>query len=359
MLLACGASYGQAISLDNFTDGINHWNNEHLDKKYPCERYAPEQYKGIADNLVAWQNADGGWPKNIDILGKYDVASMRENLSAEKKSRMYSTLDNRNTYPQIVYLARAYAQSGDKRYVESASRGLQYVIELQNASGGWRGWDVDAITFNDEVSTGAMETLRLVVDNNPDFAWVDKTTREKAQAALDRAVDMILRAQIVIDGKKTAWCQQHDHVTLAPKKARSYELPSLCPVESGYIITYLMTIPNPSPEIKDAIRTAAKWIDEHKIEGIKVVFDKESPLINERTGKQGDMVVVSDPGSKTPYWARYYDLKTQQPFFCRRDGVVVATLAEVNHERRTGYSWYNTGLKKVLSDYAKWEKAQK
>lgn len=355
LCVVCVSMHAQEISLKQFRDGIKHWFD---DKKltYVFDSYSPEDYKGIADNIVAWQNPDGGWPKNINILGKLDIEQVRSDLTKVKPNRMNSTLDNRNTYPQIEYLSIAYKQSGDKKYMESARKGMQYIFDLQDPSGGWRGWDVDAITYNDEVTTGAMETMFSIINNDPIYDWVDADMRAAAAVSLDRAIDVTLRCQIVKNGEKTVWCQQHNHKTLEPQKARSYEFPSLCPAESGDILMFLMQLENPSDDVKASIRSAIKWIENNKITGIEVVKDNSINSINERTGKKGDVIVKENPNSTEVYWARFYDLDTEKPFFARRDGTIVQTLAEVEHERRTGYSWYTASLKKVLSEYKKWEK---
>ena len=47
---------------------------------------------------------------------------------------------------------------------------------------------------------------------------------KKAAAAFGRGVECILKCQIVIGGKPTVWCAQHDEVTFAPAKARDYVL---------------------------------------------------------------------------------------------------------------------------------------
>ena len=38
-------------------------------------------------------------------------------------------------------------------------------------------------------------------------------------------------------------------------------------------------------------------------------------------------------------WARFYEIGTNRPIFCSRDGVPRKTLAEISCERRNGYSW--------------------
>ena len=54
-----------------------------------------------------------------------------------------------------------------------------------------------------------------------------------------------------------------------------------------------------------------------------------------------DVVVVNDPGAP-PLWARFYDIETNRPIFSGRDGVIRGSLAEIEHERRTGYAWLGT-----------------
>lgn len=61
-LFSCSSSV-EIPSLDAFRDGIHHWNLEHKDRNY--KRLLPEQYVAIADNFLAYQNEDGGWPKML------------------------------------------------------------------------------------------------------------------------------------------------------------------------------------------------------------------------------------------------------------------------------------------------------
>jgi PelA/Pel-15E family pectate lyase len=68
-----------------------------------------------------------------------------------------------------------------------------------------------------------------------------------------------------------------------------------------------------------------------------------------------DRVVVEDPKAP-PIWARFYELGTNRPFFCNRDGKPVHSLAEVERERRTGYGWYTYEPAKVLQRYPLWQK---
>lgn len=57
-----------------------------------------------------------------------------------------------------------------------------------------------------------------------------------------------------------------------------------------------------------------------------------------------------------PLWARFYDLSTNRPFFCDRDGIPRPNLSDIGDERRNGYSWYGEGLRALLEvEYPAWK----
>jgi len=64
-------------------------------------------------------------------------------------------------------------------------------------------------------------------------------------------------------------------------------------------------------------------------------------------------VVVDDP-SAPPIWARFYEIDTNRPFFCGRDGVKKYSLAEIELERRSAYAWLRPFGEKVMKEYPKW-----
>ncbi len=338
------------ISLDAFMDGIHHWNLEHKERAYP--RYYAHDYVSIADNFVAYQNEDGGWPKNMDWLAALPVDSVRAAL--DERHRM-STLDNRNTFPQIEYLADAYRLTQDVKYQEAALKGLNYLLDTQKTNGGWRGWDVDAITFNDEVSTGALELFLKILEGDESFSWLDDSMRGRIKEAYDKGIDMILRCQIVQNGVKTAWAQQHDNETLVPAKARAYELPAITANESCDVLRLLMSIPNPSDEVKEAVKAGMAWLDKVKIQGLRIVRVplSEEQIINHEYPY--DNVAVEDETAE-PIWARFYEVADNTPFMCTRAGQKVWKLADVNAERRTGYAWYGYWPKALFKQYGEWLK---
>ena len=188
-----------------------------------------------------------------------------------------------------------------------------------------------------------MEFLREVHDS-PVYAFVPAKDRQAAIDACQKGIDCILKCQIVVDGKPTVWCAQHDEVTLKPADARAYELASFSGSESVGITRLLMSLEKPTPEITKAVEGAIAWFESSKITGIRI------------DTKDGDKIVVPDP--KAPVlWARFYDLKTGKPFFCDRDGIPKPNFADIGKERRNGYSWYGNYAEKLLEkDYPEWKK---
>ena len=94
-----------------------------------------------------------------------------------------------------------------------------------------------------------MNLLRDVYNKKAPYTYVPDTLCQRARIAFDKGVECILNTQVKQNGKLTVWCAQHDEHTLAPAKARAYELPSLSGAESDNIVLLLMSIPAPSPRI--------------------------------------------------------------------------------------------------------------
>src|SRR6185369_213593 len=101
------------------------------------------------------------------------------------------------------------------------------------------------------------------------YAFLTDAERTRARRAVDKGIECILKTQLTQNGKLTVWCAQHDERTLAPAKARAYELPSLSGSESVGIVEFLMAIEKPAPEIRKAIEAAVAWFRESAIRGIR------------------------------------------------------------------------------------------
>jgi PelA/Pel-15E family pectate lyase len=304
----------------------------------PAAWYGSAEAVRIAENLLVYQQATGAWDKNIDMSA----------APAPGKAAGMSTIDNGATYTQMEYLARAHRATGNAKYAAAFRRGLKYLLKAQYPNGGWpqfyplRNGYWDHITYNDDAMVGVMTLLRGIVRRRPEYSFMNDEERTRAKKAMDRGIEVILKTQVVQNGTLTVWCAQHDEKTLAPAKARSYELPSLSGSESVGIVEFLMGIEKPSPEVVKSVKAAVAWFERSKITGIRVVV------------KDGDRVVVEDPQAP-PLWARFYELGTNRPFFCGRDGVVKYRLSEIEAERRNHYNWYVDRPAKLLrEDYPKW-----
>jgi PelA/Pel-15E family pectate lyase len=337
----------QAIDISLFSDAIQHALMKFKDRQAPYERYELHEIDKIADNMVVLQNPDGGWPKNIDWLKK------RAEADSTRGKYRKSTLDNRNIYSQITYLSEAYRQTGWERYKQSALRGVKYILGNQHTSGGWRGSDVDAITFNDDVMTGVLQLLKDVTENRNLYGYVSDSTLAQVQDAYDRGIECILACQIKIDGKLTAWCQQHSHNDYSPIWARSFEPPSICSAESVPVVQLLMDIENPSDRIVQAVMSAVQWFDDAKIEGLRVETITAEPIMFPYHFSETDKVEVRDEQAP-PIWARMYSLEDSEPIFCTRERKITRDFTEVSRERRTGYAWHGYWPAKLLEEYPAW-----
>jgi len=318
----------------------------------PKEWYASAEALRIADLVLLYQRNSGGWPKNIDMAKPVNEAD-RASLLAQKKDTD-STIDNGATYTQLSFLARVYTAQPQDRHRESFLRGFDYLLKAQYPNGGWPQFYPDLsgyykhITYNDDAMIGVLKLLRDVSEAKPDYAFVDETRRANAAKAVEQGIECILKTQVVVNGKRTVWCAQHDEVTLAPAPARKFEVVSLSGGESVGIVRFLMSIKNPSQAVIDAIDSAVAWFERSELKGIKWIEKADASQPNGI-----DRVVIKDPESTT--WARFYEIGSNRPIFVGRDGVVKYSVAEIEHERRTGYAWYVDEPAKLLKkEYPAW-----
>jgi PelA/Pel-15E family pectate lyase len=310
----------------------------------PDSWFASAEAKKVAAIILSFQTDAGGWPKNTDTISK---------AYSGDRSKLQPTFDNKATVDELRFMARMFNATQDATYRQSFDRGLAYVLAAQYPNGGWpqffplRKGYYDHITFNDGAMVRVLQLTCEVAAEKP-YAFLDAKTRAACQQAFDRGIACILKCQIIVDGKPTVWCAQHDEKTFAPAKARSYELPSFSGSESVGIVRLLMSLEKPSPEIITSIEGAIAWFEAHKVVGQRIdkVMDKD-----------GKPNLVMVPDAQAPaLWARFYDLKTGTPYVCDRDGVPKAKLADIGSERRNGYSWFGEYARDLIAkDYPKWK----
>ncbi|MEY2880602.1 MAG: hypothetical protein RLZZ15_2982 [Verrucomicrobiota bacterium] len=360
---AVGAEAAFVIDTSGFNDATHHWRRikepERVMQMTPNQpSYAPAQVREIAANVLLFQRANGGWPKDYDMLAILNEEQKR--ALRDSHTRADTTFDNHTTHTQVDYLARATAHFGDATYRTACERGFDFMLAAQYAHGGFpQRWPdpkgIGAhITFNDGVMVGVLTVLRAAASGAPHFAWLDAGRRDRARLAVERGTQCLLRCQIRTGAILTGWGQQHDAKTFATTGARTFELPCVSPLDTTDVTRFLMAIPQPSPEIRAAIEAAVAWLRRVRLDGIRVERIPAPKVEFVRHTSETDVVVVPDPNAK-PLWARMVEVGTDRPIFASRDGIKVYSLAEVDRERRTGSGWYVTSPEPLLArDYPAW-----
>ena len=332
----------------------------------PAIWYGSAEASRIASIIVSFQTPAGGWSKNLNLKAQPRVPG--ESFAPDNYSRFpgsndfdsppadhwdyVGTFDNDATITELRFLARVIAAGGknqDKPFSAAFERGLNYIFAAQYPNGGWpqvwplQGGYHDAITYNDNAMINVLNLLHDVSADTNEFGFVPEKTRRLAAAGCQRGVACILASQIVVDGHRTVWCQQHDALTLQPVSARNYEMPSETSSESADIVLFLMAQPHPDREIAESVNAAAAWFVKNQIRNMAFAIIP---------GQGRQLVSAPDHG---PIWARYYQIGTDRPIFGDRNKTIHDHLDEITPERRNGYSWYTEAPQNALARYAHWK----
>ncbi len=306
--------------------------------------YRSAEGRRMADNILSWQDkAAGGWPLMNTSREPFTGDVTRAGPWGVNASMIKASVN------EVRFLARGYRATGDERYRTAATQGINFILKAQYPSGGWphsyplRDDYSKWATYNDDMMSDLMRLL-LEVQTEPRYRSLDSSLPGKAKAAFDRGIDFILKSQIRVDGKLTAWGQQHDPVTYEPKPARTFEPVAITGGESASVLLLLMSLEKPSPAVKAAIEGGVDWYRRSQINGLRLIQ------------ADGDRVVRPDP-SAPPLWARFYDIKSNRPIFSGRDAVIKFEMAQIEKERRGGYAWYNQNGAAVLREYERWKRS--
>jgi len=313
-----------------------------------------------AENMLLWQRNNGGWPKEpYNDFSGYDREQTEQEIATANstKNNTDTTIDNNHTVGEIRALLSAYKGTNNTNYLDGAERGIQYLFTAQYDNGGWpqyyplRNNYSRYITYNDNAMSNVMGLMWDIYKKQNNAELVNSSYIDLAKTAFDKGIDVMLQSQLTFNGKKAVWCAQHDEVTLAAAPARSYELESFSGSESVGVVRTLMLVEQPSQEIIDAITSAVDWFNSSKIVG----YNTQKQTVTDPSCPDGyDVVLVEDPGHVM--WARFYDLDTNIPFFCGRDGIKKSTLAEIECERRAGYAWYGSWPSNLIgTEYNNWK----
>lgn len=359
--------------------------------QYPIGRYAKKDALKIGDNIVDFQRSSGGWSKRLKPGEEYTTVERLKIKASEKAyallydtpgeseySHNSSSLDNGATHSHIRYLLRLAKATQKTKYIESARKGIQYLLSAQTVLGGWPqnypnissygGY----VTFNDGAMVGAMKVLQEI--SRGDYSFIDSKMRDQAKMSFGKGVQYILSSQIVINGEKTGWCAQYARVGYSPERGRTYELPAISSASSTNVVRLLMSIDNPEIRVRQSIVQAIKWFESAKIQNteIKRVYDEKleepffadvretfgDPAIRLRKfdGRGFDIRLIKSESTR-PIWARFYDIELMKPIFSSVDGIKRFSLKDISYERRTGYRWYGYWPQNLLeSDWPAWKK---
>jgi PelA/Pel-15E family pectate lyase len=336
-----------------------------IDLDRPADWYGQPEARHIADVILSFQTPAGGWSKNLDMTisnrapgepfapnnNSLFLAPQDNDAPRDTNWNYVGTFDNDATITQLRFLARTVTATGAEAgaaYRAPFQHGLDYIFAAQYPNGGWpqvwplQGGYHDAVTLNDDAMLNVLTLLRDVADGTNEFAFVSAETRARAEAGFQRGLDCLLASQIIVDGRRTVWCQQYDALALQPASARNYEMPSLTSGESAHIVLFLMQLPQPGSNVVTAVRDAVAWFDATKI----------NDFAFRGTGAPGRMLVPA-PGNG-PLWSRYYEIGTDRPIFGDRDKSIHDNVNEISRERRQGYSWFNDNPKRVLEHFRRW-----
>ncbi len=321
------APYGKGFKLEPFMNAA--W-------------FSGAEGKRYTDNLLSFQTPSGGWSKRVEF--KDGPRRTGQSYYSENAGFHYiATIDNDSTTSELEFLAGAIAARKEGRLIEAFTRGIDYLLSAQLPSGCWpqvfplQGGYHDAATFNDNATVNVLKLLGSVARG--DFAFSPADRKERAGPAVARGLACIVKSQVVVNGKRTVWGQQHDPVSLEPVAARSYELVGLSGRESAWITEYLMSLPQPDAAIVEAVHAAVEWFQAHSIQGYTY----------------NDQVLEEADGAP-PLWARLYEIGTYRPIFSNRDGKKRYDWNELT-DRRKGYAWYSQEPASVIAKYPTWAAA--
>lgn len=321
----------------------------------------------LADSIVRHQLPNGGWLKNQDWLRGVDRAAQKRALS----TGVGATIDNGATTREMKHLAGVLALQypltppQQEVYREAFGRGLRFLLQMQYANGGFPQFFpyegvahyARHITLNDDATVNVLRLLHDVSLRRPpyDALCLSDSLCTAAGDAFVRGLQCLLDCQIRKDGRLTVWCQQHDEQTLLPTSARAYELPSFCGHgESVNVLLFLMELDVSEPALQAlrqriclAVDSGVEWLWTHRLAGMRLErFTNADGMADQRvvSGTPDDVLL-----------ARYYDLTTEQPFFCDRDGIPHPHLSDIGYERRNGYAWIRPFPLKLMQRYEAWK----
>ena len=262
--------------------------------------YGSTESQDVADIVLAVQKNTGGWMKN-DQLHNLSTSEYNKLINARDE---HSCFDNYATTQEMRFLAKVWQGCKVDKYRESFEDALLLILKAQKQVGGWSqyyplsggGSYQDYITFNDDLMTNIMKILRDIYNNEGDFKdIVDETLRNKCKEAFDKGLECIIKCQVDDNGTPAAWCAQHDTIDYLPTEGRPHELPSISGYESASLLSFLMSVENPSEELQNT-----DWLSKH-------VY-RENAKIEDYTNTQGEADRHIVDATNSDVWARFIQI---------------------------------------------------
>ncbi len=304
-----------------------------------------------AKYVMSWQLDSGGWSKdNPNHYTRYWNGT-------EKKAAYYQsnqvtplgTIDNMATIGELTYLVDAYQLTKDATIKKSILKGLGFLMTMQYETGGFpqvypkqdtvsSAYENDA-TFNDEATVNVLKLLKNVMNKESGFSsdLIDSNLYYQLKTTYDKGIDFILKAQVVVNGVKTAWSGHHNPYTYAATKGRSFEPVALISRESVAIVDFLKSLNSTDSRIQTAILSAEIWFVK------TVVLNKEFNY-----GGSNNVYYLNDPGKYM--WYRYYEIGTNKALFGDTDGSVHYDIHEISKEKANYYGWAGNWGKYIYLD---------
>lgn len=323
-------------------------------------------------NILTWQfgmyqdsnpknipnDATGFWP--VDITNFFIPYTKIEDLRSS--SYKGTTQEGVGTYIKIIidyYLNNQHSPDKKTQLVMDCLQSIKLFIGFLNKmiydNGGvplyyplsGRTSYHNMITLNDCAMINYIRCCEYILNSDVKNK-IDSHDISLLEVNYNKSINCLLNLQYVINGKKTIWPQQADSETLLPTKGRSFEIESICSLESVQILIYLMSLLNQTDKIKDAIVNGCEWFKTHSISGYK------------QYKVNGNIVISKTNNNVNLLWSRYYSLDNQTPVFFDRDGNTynLDTFNNIPSERRNGYNWLGIWGYHLLEIYDKWKLLQ-
>ena len=313
--------------------------------------YGSPNSLAIATNFVYMQRDNGGWPRGIGQINaaphQPDIGGMNPEIVAQIAAGRHledSYFGRGITTNETRFLLRMYEATGIERFLAAGLRGFDTIIETQDPIGGWP-YQISGGSYHRALSisdNAISHLLWLMQDIKNDDLFANALGEQRvlqAVNAFDLGLAWILNTQIEATGfadgvaRLTAWPMAVyqsgvENLTLVsgatpgvtgqPAWQREFEPPSINGNESVDIIRFLMSIEDPSEEIRVAIHAAVYFFNYIRIDGYRLNHASGlDPLLGRN--------LVPEDGAR-PLWPRFIDLENFEPLFFDRTGPVADTI---------------------------------